>query len=595
MLWSIGPFSLPGIFSSISLFGRVTLEGLGQAVLDGLPFAGVILASAVVFSVWDPRRVLLSAGGSPVLQRVRLALAIAVQTVPEMAQSLQNLARAHRWRGIRERRRIALPLLERTLETAVGLAGALWSRGLAEPTSASPHDGRVSEPIRVRDLTVPRRRLHTVTADFAPGQIHVISGPTGSGKTTVLEALAGLPEVLWLEEWSGVVETGQPPASIAFLPHHPGRLFVRETLLDDCVFALRRRGVSKAQALLEAHAALEEEGLTAFAARDPLTLSAGEQTRAALVLLSLTRPRLLLLDEPLATLDRHQRSWCVDFLHRLVEAHQTTVIVTDHHPSQWSEAVTLWKLAQGAIEPGAWVPEAVHIPVTASGGHDDEVVLEVVDLPIRAAGSDLCPPVSFTVRRGESVLLTGDNGVGKTTLLHALAEVGERGHVRCGGVDLADVPQRRRAPILALVPDDPSDFFVAETVAEELAYADRLWGVRPGTAELTLRSLLPASSETLLRDAATCHPRDLSRGQATALALAIHVVAKPRVAVLDEPTRGLDGPSREAVREVVRCLVETGMAVVAITHDDDLQSWRVDQHLELDDRGIHSVSRERVR
>lgn len=71
----------------------------------------------------------------------------------------------------------------------------------------------------------------------------------------------------------------------------------------------------------------------------------------------------------------------------------------------------------------------------------------------------------------------------------------------------------------------------------------------------------------MARMAAT-HPRDLSRGQQTALAIAIQLSRKPRVLLLDEPTRGLDEAACLALGEVMECVRETGTAIVMATHDE---------------------------
>ena len=77
------------------------------------------------------------------------------------------------------------------------------------------------------------------------------------------------------------------------------------------------------------------------------------------------------------------------------------------------------------------------------------------------------------------------------------------------------------------------------------------------------------------------HPRDVSRGQQTALAIALQMSHKPLVLALDEPTRGLDAGARGALGDVLLCVRETGTAIVSASHDDDFALLRSDRILRL--------------
>jgi energy-coupling factor transport system ATP-binding protein len=117
--------------------------------------------------------------------------------------------------------------------------------------------------------------------------------------------------------------------------------------------------------------------------------------------------------------------------------------------------------------------------------------------------------------------------------------------------------------MVALVPDRPSQFFVTDSLRGELARADRVAGVKSGLTAITLESILGK-----LPDLET-HPLDLSVGTQLALGVAMQLSHRPQLLLLDEPVQGLDPISRELMAETIRCVQETGCAVVIATHDLD--------------------------
>jgi len=116
---------------------------------------------------------------------------------------------------------------------------------------------------------------------------------------------------------------------------------------------------------------------------------------------------------------------------------------------------------------------------------------------------------------------------------------------------------------VGLVPQQPGDLLYATSVAEECSSADHD-GDRPvGTTAAVLADLAPDV-------AGQHHPRDLSEGQRLLLALSIVAAARPRLLLLDEPTRGLDYGAKRRLVQVLRGLAGTGHAVVLATHDVEL-------------------------
>ena len=193
--------------------------------------------------------------------------------------------------------------------------------------------------------------------------------------------------------------------------------------------------------------------------------------------------------------------------------------------------------------------------------------------------------VDLTLRRGESTALMGRNGSGKSSLLWAVQGSGRRaaGSVSVDGADPAKLPAAQARRAVGLVPQTPADLLYLDTVAAELAQADRdaQAGRSPGvsadddtgdavTARAILDDIAPGISPGL-------HPRDLSAGQQLALVLAVQLAAAPAVILLDEPTRGLDYQAKAGLTATLDRLAARGHATVVATHDVEFATRACDR------------------
>jgi energy-coupling factor transport system ATP-binding protein len=192
--------------------------------------------------------------------------------------------------------------------------------------------------------------------------------------------------------------------------------------------------------------------------------------------------------------------------------------------------------------------------------------------------------VDLTLAAGEVVALMGRNGSGKSSLLWALQGSGRRqaGEVTVGPehLDPAQVSAAQARSLVGLVPQTPADLLYLETVDAELAQADRE-SAAPTNAIADTRTN-PSSARELLDRltpgiAGDVHPRDLSEGQRLALVLAIQLRAAPSVVLLDEPTRGLDYPAKQALIAILNDLAEQGRAVMVSTHDVEFVASAADR------------------
>jgi sulfonate transport system ATP-binding protein len=196
-------------------------------------------------------------------------------------------------------------------------SGSLTAPATAVPAAAS------APAARVRGLTRDfgdRRILDRLDLDIAPGEFVALIGRSGTGKSTLLRALAGLDRAV-----TGELEvTGT--AAVAF---QEPRLIPWRRVSDNVRLGLRPADPA-AEPRAIARGALDEVGLTGRADAWPLTLSGGEAQRAALARALVREPSLLLLDEPFSALDALTRISMHRLVLRLWAHHQPAVLLVTH-------------------------------------------------------------------------------------------------------------------------------------------------------------------------------------------------------------------------------------------------------------------------
>lgn len=482
----------------------------------------------------------------------------------------------------------------------------------------------------------PHPALEDVSLHIQPGELCLLAGLSGHGKSTLLRAACGLAPHFYGGRFAGTVTL----AGMDTRTHGPARLgavagalfqdpetqLVTSSVRSELTLALEGRGHGAgavARGVEEVALAL---GIDALLDRSVHELSGGEQQRVALGAALAGRPPVVLLDEPTSQLDPVAGDELIGLLRRLNQEWETTVLLAEHRlerclsaadrvialragriahdgdpasfqawasresPALQTPGAKLFTLAglrplpvgvrqaRASLREHGLLPEDGHAePVVASalvrgdargGGRSPEVDEESprvggerpkVAGRARAAtpalhmrgvwhelrdGPAILRGVELTLRPGESVALMGRNGAGKSTLLRHAAGLLEptRGRIE-------------RAGRVALLLQNPGDYFVHERVAEE-ASAEALRAVG-------------------LEHMAERNPRDLSGGERQRLALAIVAgevgsrEGSPAVLALDEPTRGMDREAKAELARELRRRAEQGQAVVVATHDPE--------------------------
>jgi len=212
--------------------------------------------------------------------------------------------------------------------------------------------------LRVRDLTLSyggEPVLEGVYLTVEEGRFVSLVGPSGSGKSSLLRAVIGLQQPL-----SGTVETNLARSELGLL-FQDDALLPWKTARDNVALGLTFNGTERKQALAEAEAWLARLGLAGFGDRFPRHLSGGQRKRVALAQVLAMKPRLILMDEPFASLDAIVRARVVKDVVALVERERISVLLVTH---DLEEALSLsdevYLLSQG---PRAHIIEQYNVPI----------------------------------------------------------------------------------------------------------------------------------------------------------------------------------------------------------------------------------------
>ncbi|MFF2814964.1 ABC transporter ATP-binding protein [Kitasatospora cineracea] len=458
------------------------------------------------------------------------------------------------------------------------------------------------------------------------GELCLVVGRTGSGKSTLLGAVNGL-----VPHFTGGTLHGRVTVDGRDTAHHPPREladvvgvvgqdplagFTTDTVEEELAYAMEQLAVPPEVMRKRVEEVLDLLGLADLRHRALHELSGGQQQRVAIGSVLTAHPRVLVLDEPTSALDPAAAEEVLAAVTRLVHDLGVTVLLAEHRLErvvQYADSVAYLPgdgtvrhgppaevfrdtvIAPPVVELGrlaGWSPlplsvrdarraaaplrerlAARPVPPVRASHERGERLLRAERVVVRHGRQVAVREVSLDLAAGQVVALMGRNGSGKSSLLWALQGSGTRqgGSVLVDGRDPKRLSAAEARRLVGLVPQTPSDLLYLDTVDAELAQADRESTPAPGRgARALLDTLAPGVPGRL-------HPRDLSEGQQLALVLAVQLTAAPPVVLLDEPTRGLDYPAKEALIGIVDRLAAEGRAVVVATHDVEFAAAAADR------------------
>lgn len=467
-------------------------------------------------------------------------------------------------------------------------------------------------PLVVEDLSFRYRdraeaAIRGLLFEAHPGEILLIAGASGCGKTTLIRAINGLIPRSYKGEVSGrILLFGQDPSGwplahisqlVGTVLQDPERQILGTKVLNEVAFGLENLGLPRDEILRRADAALDYLNIASLRLRETYNLSGGEKQKVALAGVLAMRPKILLLDEPLASLDPASASETLGMVRRLADEGMT-VLMVEHRVEDvlgirpervmfMSEGEIRYLGPLDGLERAVdyrevKLPAEVVIrrakadppppPPTILPGverRDDEPLVRFENVAFGyEAGTEVLHGINLDIRRGDVIAVLGPNGAGKTTFVkHAIGLLKPgAGRVLVSGHDTRQASVAEIASTLGYVFQSPSHMLFAPTVYEELAFGPRNLGHPKEQIEKDVKEALQIVN---LSDKEKDPPLALSFGQQKRVSIAAILAMRSRILVMDEPTAGQDYQNYMNFMDSI--LQMPGFeAILFITHDVDL-------------------------
>lgn len=473
--------------------------------------------------------------------------------------------------------------------------------------------------------------LQNISFSVPENAFLLLYGTSGSGKTTLLRLLKSectpkgkrQGEILYRGKPLSDLPYETSVREIAYTAQNPDTQQVSDYVKNELAFLPENLGLPSAEIQLKIAETVGFFGISDLYPRKIQTLSGGEKQLVNLAAACVGTPRVLLLDEPFAMLDAVGAERLLRAIVRLHQSLGVTVLVTEHniqpllpyltgvlvlengtlgdclsvdaflraHPDAAPSVAVPQMLgilgkntsfpkteAQARAQLQGTVPH-ISLPVKPHVAAPEKPILELKNAAFRYTrdGKDVLSDLSFSLSRGEIFAVIGANGAGKTTLLRVLT--GE--YKPYSGKRKASAELK-----IAAVPQNPQACFAFETVSEVLnaAYAPptpkalfHLLNDAPSAAPAPLSAVADICETLGIAGTLPKNPFDLSAGQQQRVAFAAALLKKTDVLLLDEPTKGLDKQSKEALLPLLGGWKQAGKAVLLVTHDLDFAAACADR------------------
>lgn len=458
------------------------------------------------------------------------------------------------------------------------------------------------------------RVLKDLDLEVREGEFVLVVGLSGSGKSTMIRAFNGLiPHFYGGSVWGRVTVDGQdtrsvPPAKLAgvvgMVFQDPENQLVMTNVENEMAFGLENLALPRREMAERIASYGEYFGLAPYLKRFIPQLSGGEKQKVALASVLAMRPKYIVLDEPTSQLDDESASLYLEFLHKLNREQGVGIILVEHRLERCMRyAQRVLFMEDGAIvadgTPQQVMPRMRSENLVADlrrevpeNGHGD-VVLAAKGLTFAYDGDAVLRHLDLEIKRREVVAIIGANGSGKSTLLRQLNGLLRpgAGTVTVLGKDVADATPARLARDIGYLGQNPNNYLFEETLRKELEFTLRSLGVERSEWDERIAWALKVLNLERYRDS---FPRDLSCGERERSALAAILVGRPRILVLDEPTRGLDHWNKMQLAAVLGALREEGMTTIMVTHDYRFVAEHATRVLALRDGALSAVPLEKV-
>jgi energy-coupling factor transporter ATP-binding protein EcfA2 len=448
--------------------------------------------------------------------------------------------------------------------------------------------------------------LHGLYFRVQPGEVLLIAGASGCGKTTLMRCINGLIPRTYHGDLQGEISIFGKPVSDMTMPElsqqvgtilqDPERQIVGSYVLNEVAFGLENLGLPREEIMDRVDETLQFLGISHLRDRETFSISGGEKQKVALAGVLSMRPHLLLLDEPLASLDPMSSKEALLFFRWLADQ-GISIMIVEHRVEDvltinpdhvlylengnqqyygdvdgLLDVVDFHKIklpAQTVFERAKTESPPTFSPLLHPL-HDEPPLISFEDIHFQYGPilPSVLHDINFKVYPGDVIAILGHNGAGKTTLVkHALGLLKPtKGRVLLEGKDTRKITIAQAALTVGYVFQSPSQMLFAPTVSEELEFGPRNLHFSP---EVIKQNVDWAIHTVHLESELQSPPLALSFGQQKRISIAAVLSMRSRILMMDEPTAGQDYWNYLAFMDSI--LQMPGFdAIMFITHDVDL-------------------------
>lgn len=448
-------------------------------------------------------------------------------------------------------------------------------------------------------------------------------------KSALAPSGAKTGEILFCGKLLEEVGQREQSAEIGYVLQNPDNQIVTDKVWHELAFGLESLGYDTPEIRLRVSEMASYFGIHDWFYKDVTELSGGQKQLLNLASIMAMHPSLLILDEPTSQLDPIAASDFLETIKKINRDMGITIIITEHRLEDIFPAADkvlvmdggriiaegeprdvgiqlmkmnhpMFQAMPAPMQIHAQVESDLPCPLTVRRGRewiskllpDKEQVQELalegggktqpkellefkeVWFRYEQASRDVVKGLNLKLYEGECYCLLGGNGAGKSTTLSLMCKVREpyRGKILINGVNIKHIPDKEMFHgMLGVVPQNPQSLFVKKTVRDEL------YEMIGGPAE---KKSPEYDSEMKKQDAImgfaklvhldhrlNYHPYDLSGGEQQRLALAKILLLKPKLLLMDEPTKGMDQAFKSEFAEIMAKLKSHGVTIFMISHD----------------------------
>ncbi len=471
-----------------------------------------------------------------------------------------------------------------------------------------------SPPLVVENLSFryrdrPGAAIHNLSFTANPGEVLLIAGASGCGKTTLVRCINGLIPRSYKGEMSGEIlvfgenvsrwKLSQISQKIGTVLQDPERQILGTKVVNEVAFGLENLGMARSEIFSRVDEALNFLKISHLRNRETFNLSGGEKQKVALAGVLAMRPSIVLLDEPLASLDPASAQDTLDAV-RLLADQGLSILMVEHrvedvlriHPERvmfmsegeirylgdvagLSKVVNYREVklpAEDIVERAKHDPAPVEIkvlPGVTKLETGQEMLVQFEDVAFGyESGVEILHGINLQINRGDVIAVLGPNGAGKTTFVkHAIGLLKPKsGKVFVGGRDTHEASVAEIASMLGYVFQSPSHMLFAPTVRDELAFGPTNMKHTKEQIELEVKESLKIVN---LSEKENDPPLALSFGQQKRVSIAAILAMRSRILVMDEPTAGQDYQNYMNFMDSI-LQMPAFEAIMFITHDVDL-------------------------